>query len=310
MTATTVVVAAGRRLVRSQPRLATRLLRLPKVVPVRNLRSRLYRSLSWPLALRMHAETEVSVEGGNRMLVRTDDLTDRVLAVSGVWEPNITAAFERSLRPADVCLDIGAHIGYYSLLAARAVGLQGHVYAFEPSPDCCRRLRANVDLNRLENVTVFQRAVGEEKGRSVLYEPHGPNTGLATLDPILAAKYQPRPNEVTVEVGPVTSVVPAQQLARIRVIKIDVEWHELQVLRSLVPVFEAADSLAVFVEWTPRRSAPSGFEDLLGLCQAHGFAIHVVPNGYALKRLIPNRLDEPAPLDQPPVRQTELLLVR
>jgi FkbM family methyltransferase len=277
---------------------------------MRSLRSRLYRSLSWPLALRMHAETEVSVVGGNKMLVHTDDLTDRALAVSGVWEPNITCAFKRSLMPADVCLDIGAHIGYYTLLAARVVGFRGHVYAFEPSPHLYRRLRANVDLNRLENVTAFELAVGEEKGRSILYEPHGPNTGLATLDPILAAKYQPRPNEVTVDVGPVTSVVPAQDLARIRVIKIDVEWHELQVLRSLRPVFEAAGSLAVFVEWTPRRSAPRGFEDLLVLCQTHGFKIDVVPSGYSVERLIPNRLDEPAPLDGPPVRQTELLLTR
>jgi FkbM family methyltransferase len=310
MTATTVVIAAGRRLVQSQPRLATRLLRLPKVVPPRTLRSRLYRSLSWPLALRIHAETEVSVAGGNRMLVRTDDLIGRVLAISGVWEPNITAAFKRSLGPGDVCLDIGAHIGYYSLLAARVVGLQGHVYAFEPSPDCYRRLRANVDFNGLENVTAVELAVGEEEGRSVLYEPQGTNSGLSTLDPILAAKHLTPPREVTVDVGPVTSVVPAQDLARIRVIKIDVEWHELQVLRSLRPVFDAAGDLAVFLEWTPRRAAPGISEDLLALCQAQGFTIYVVPNGYSLERLIPDRLDEPAPLDGLPVKQTDLLLLR
>ena len=116
-----VVAAAGRRIVR-RPRLAVRLLRFPALVPFRSVRARLFRSLSWPLALGLHVETEVAVAGGSRMRVQTDDLVGRVLAISGVWEPNVTAAFTRALAPGDVCLDIGAHIGYYTLLAARIVG--------------------------------------------------------------------------------------------------------------------------------------------------------------------------------------------
>jgi FkbM family methyltransferase len=310
MRPTAVAVAAGRRLVRAQPRLATRLLRLPTLVPGRGLRSRLYRALSWPLGTRIHAETEVTTADGSRMLVRTDDLVGCVLAISGVWEPNITAAFKRAIRPGDVCLDIGAHIGYYTLLGANVVGSRGHVYAFEPSPDAYRRLRANVDLNRLQNVTAFELAVGEQEGRSVLYEPSGTNSGLSTLDPSFAAKFAPPVRQLMVDVAPVTAVVPPEEYARVRVIKIDVEWQELEVLRSLRPVFEAAGSLAVFVEWTPRRAAPGISEHLLALCEEQGFTLYGVPNGYSPERLFPDRLQEPARLDAIPPKQADLLLLR
>ena len=310
MRPTAAVIAAGRRFVRSQPRLATRLLRLPTFVPARGLRSRLYRSLSWPLGERIHAEAEVSTADGSKMLVQTDDLVGRVLAISGVWEPNVTAAFKRSLGPGDVCLDIGAHIGYYTLVGAKVVGLQGHVYAFEPSPDAYARLRANVDLNGLRNVTAFELAVGEQEGRAVLYEASGTNSGLSTLDPNFAAKFGTAMREIMVDVAPVTAVVPADEYARVRVIKIDVEWQELEVLRSLRPVFEAADSLAVFVEWTPRRAAPGISEHLLALCEEQGFTLYGVPNGYSPERLFPDRLHEPARLDAIPPKQADLLLLR
>src|SRR4029450_8092682 len=104
------------------------------------------------------------VDGGSRMIVNTDDLIGRVLAIAGVWEPNVTAAFRRTLAPGDVCLDIGAHIGYYTLLAARLVGPEGHVHAFEPAPASFRRLRANRQLNRLHNGTLARRRSGGEEG--------------------------------------------------------------------------------------------------------------------------------------------------
>ena len=304
-----VVAAAGRRLVK-RPQLAARLLRLPAVVPFRRLRARLYRSLSWWLGLHLETETEVTIAGGSRMRVRTDDMIGRVIAISGEWEPNVTAAFTRALAPGDVCLDIGAHIGYYTLLASRLVGSRGHVYAFEPSPENYRRLRANVDLNGLRNVTTAQLAVGDEERRAVLYVGAPYNTGLTTLDPVLAAKSTTPLRETIVDVGPVTSVMRPEDLARVRVIKIDVEWHEIEVLRSLAPIFELADGLAVLVEFTPRRAAPDAPSQFAALCEMHGFALYGVRNGYSLDKLFPGRLDEPSPIEALPGKQCDLLLLR
>jgi FkbM family methyltransferase len=290
---------------------ARRLLRFPGVLPFHWLRARLYRSVSWPLALRLHTEAEVTVAGGSRMRVRTDDLVGRVLAISGVWEPNVTAAFTRALAPGDVCLDIGAHIGYYTVLAGRLVGPRGRVYAFEPSPGNYRNLRANVDLNGLNNVITAQLAVGEERDSAVLYEGAPHNTGLTTLSPVLAAKDPTPPRETIVDVGPVTSVVPPEDLARVRLIKIDVEWHEIEVLRSLAPVFELGHGLSVLVEFTPHRDAPEAASELIALCEAHGFTRYRVRSGYSLEQLFPRRLEEPTPIEAlPEKKKCDLLLLR
>jgi FkbM family methyltransferase len=244
------------------------------------------------------------------MLVRTDDLVGRVLAISGVWEPNVTAAFGRAVAPGDVCLDVGAHIGYYTLLAAKLMGPQGHAYAFEPSPACYPRLRANIALNGLQNVTAIALAVGENEGRAVLYEGPAANSGMATLSPALAAKNTTPAREVTVDTGPVTSVVPAEHLERVRVIKIDVEWQEIEVLRSLTPVFDLGRPLSVFVEWTPRRAEPDAADYLRDLCEAQGFTIYRLTSGYSLERLFPDRVEQPMPVDEVPGEQCDLLLRR
>jgi FkbM family methyltransferase len=280
------------------------------VLPARRLRSHLYRSLSWPLALGVGAEAEVAIVGGSRMRVRTDDFIGRVLAISGVWEPNVTAAFREALAPGDVCLDLGAHIGYYTVLAARLVGPEGHVYAFEPAPQIYRALCTNVELNRLRNVTPVQLAVGEQEGRALLYEGPGSNSGMATLSPALAAKSPSPPRTIEVDVAPVTSVVPEQELARVRVVKVDVEWQELEVLRSLQPLFDLGKSLSVFVEWTPRRAAPCAAEELQSLCEDNGFTIYRLRSGYSLERLFPDRVEEPARVDDVPQEQSDLLLRR
>jgi FkbM family methyltransferase len=250
----------------------------------------------------------VTVTGGSKIRVRTDDMIGRVLAISGVWEPNVTAVFSGALAPGVVCLDIGAHIGYHTLLASKLVGSRGHVYAFEPSPESYRRLRANVDLNGLRNVTTAQLAVGEEERRAVLYMGAPYNTGLTTLDPVLAAKDPTQRRETIVPVGPVTSVVPPEDLARVRVIKIDVEWHELEVMRSLAPVFDLG--LSVLVEFTPRRAAPDAPSQFAALCETHGFTVYRVESGYSVERLFPDRLEEPTPIEELPAKQYDLLLLR
>jgi FkbM family methyltransferase len=291
-------------------KVTTRLLRAPAALPAGALRARLYRSVSWPVAQRLRAERTVKITGGGKMVVRTDDLLGRVLAISGVYEPNVTAAFTSLVEPGGVVLDVGAHIGYYTVVAANLVGEQGHVHAFEPSPANHRRLQMNIELNAFDNVTTHELAVGEQQGNAVLYESTGQNSGLATLHAELAGKSGVPAREVTVGVAPVASVVPESDLRRVRVIKIDVEWHELEVLRSLEVVFEAADRIAVFVEWTPHKSAPEAPDQFRELCESHGFTMYGLGSGHSLERLFPDGVDEPVGLDDIPAEQTDLLLLR
>jgi FkbM family methyltransferase len=304
-----LVAAAAERLGR-WPRLATTLLRLPRILPPRS-RSWWYRSLSWPLAKRLRAETEVSVIGGSTILVRTDDSIGRALAISGVWEPNVTAAFRRCVSVGDVCLDIGAHVGYYTLLASKLVGPQGHVYAFEPSPANYRALRANLARNRVANVSAIEVAVGEKSGTAALFEGPGTNTGGATLSPVLAERYTGRRPQVMVDVRPVAAFVPERDFARIRLVKVDVEGYEVEVLRSLAPVFDAGARLAVLLEFTPGWTGDADATRYVEtVCEAYRFKLYRLHTGYSPADLFPSRLDPPLEVDSVPDDQCDLLLTR
>jgi len=242
------------------------------------------------------------------MRVRTVDSIGRVLAISGVWEPNVTAAFRDRLATKDVCVDVGAHIGYFTLLASKLVGPDGHVYAFEPSPSNYDALCANIALNGVTNVSAFQLAVGETAREARLYEGPGTNTGRATLRSSLVDDQAPA---VTVEVRPLTSNIAREDLSRIRVVKIDVEGYELEVLRSLAPLVELGEPLAVFVEVTPGwLEDPDATGYIERMCRAHGFTLQRVPGDYSLSGLFPGKLDRPAAVDSVPAEQCDLLLAR
>src|SRR5690348_14247261 len=82
----------------------------------------------------------------------------------GVYERRKQAELARVLRPGTCFLDVGAHAGLYTLLAARLVGPTGSVVAIEPLPSNVRILRRHLELNRLHNVTVIEAAAGAKAG--------------------------------------------------------------------------------------------------------------------------------------------------
>lgn len=111
--------------------------------------------------------------GGERRVVANGlpmwvDTRDRVIAThllgEGVWEPSETAAFLAHLREGMCVFDVGANIGYYTLLAARAVGSSGRVWAFEPEPHNFALLTRNAAENGFENVRLVNAAVSDRSG--------------------------------------------------------------------------------------------------------------------------------------------------
>jgi FkbM family methyltransferase len=101
------------------------------------------------------------------------DTRDRVIAThllgDEVWEPRETAAFLSHAREGMCVFDVGANIGYYTLLAARAVGYSGRVYAFEPEPLNFTLLTRNVAENGFTNVRLVNAAVSNRKGLTRLH---------------------------------------------------------------------------------------------------------------------------------------------
>ena len=99
------------------------------------------------------------------------------------FEPTERSFVEHLLRPGMTVLDIGAHHGFYTLLASKCVGPTGSVIAFEPSPRERKALRLNVRLNRCKNVSIQGLALGDEETQADLFLVEGRQTGCNSLRP-------------------------------------------------------------------------------------------------------------------------------
>lgn len=97
-------------------------------------------------------------------VIASDPVVARELIATSAYEPHITARIKDALPSGGVFVDVGANVGFYSLLAAKLVGSTGKVIAFEPNPDNVKVLLLNKLANRLSNVTIYPFAVSNEEG--------------------------------------------------------------------------------------------------------------------------------------------------
>jgi FkbM family methyltransferase len=137
----------------------------------------------------------------------------------------------RVLKPGTVFWDIGAHVGFFTILASRVVGSIGRVHAFEPMPLNLKRLGKAAELNRTDNVTVHGIAVGGTNGSALLHG-HQANA-MWTLVAERAST-----GGVTVRCRTIDSL--ASDLGDPEVIKVDVEGAELDVLRGGLATIQLA----------------------------------------------------------------------
>jgi FkbM family methyltransferase len=128
----------------------------------------------------------------------------------GQYEPEQSALIHRSLAPGNVFYDVGAAVGYYSLLAATRVKPQGWVYAFEPDPRNAAYLRRHIQVNRMTHVTAHQMAVSNRQGHDAFARGTGTGTGhlcetgemtvrLCRLDDLMTSHRPPTHVKIDVE---------------------------------------------------------------------------------------------------------------
>jgi FkbM family methyltransferase len=146
------------------------------------------------------------------------------------------------LRGGGDFVDVGAHIGMYSVAAALALGPRGRVLAFEPNPAARAQLEANLALNGCGNVIVSASAVSDRVGATVLHVPATPDPSFSSLEAGRFAEGRP----VEVEATTVDREVEAHGL-RPAVVKIDVEGGEIAVVAGMEQTLESRPALLVEV---------------------------------------------------------------
>lgn len=203
---------------------------------------------------------------------REDAYISRELETLGVWEPFESGLVLERLRPGAVFLDLGANIGYYTVLASQAVGAAGEVIAFEPEPGNFELLRRNVELNGVANATLVEAAAGDRTGWTELYLSEA-NQGDHRL-------YRNDGREKCVRVAMhALDEWFARRNPHVDLVKMDTQGFEAGIVRGMRRLIEAnAAHLHVILEFWPfgLEGAGSSAAALVDLLEPLGFRVRKI----------------------------------
>jgi FkbM family methyltransferase len=197
----------------------------------------------------------------------------RPILVRGVFEEAETALLRRLLRPGMRVIDVGANLGYYSVLASRLVGPGGKVLAIEAEPGNFALLERNLAENGCTNVEAFQLALSDAPGRVALHTDRS-NRGNPSL---VGANVPDRGGAVEVEAMTLDAFLAGRGAGRIDLVKMDVQGAEGRVLAGAQALL-AQPGLRVLLELWPRGLENAGTDAgamLRGLASA-GFTVQPV----------------------------------
>jgi FkbM family methyltransferase len=184
------------------------------------------------------------------------DPTDTIIApqmlIYRQWEADLTRLINALLEDATTFVDVGANFGYFSCLAAKRLAdkPQASVIAVEPNPHLIKLLKRNAEINwSLAPIKVIEAAAGEAAGPVTLFIPaeHGANGGLTNVDQALQVKVDMIRLDDIISPG-----------LTVDVMKVDVEGHELGVLKGAADIIQRSPDIKIIVEWSPNQMRDAG----------------------------------------------------
>lgn len=185
----------------------------------------------------------------------------------GTFETGKRLLFERTIRPGQVVFDIGANVGYYTLLASSLVGKHGKVYAFEPLSENLIYLRQHLVLNNISNVEVIEAAVADVSGTGS-FDP-GLNRSMGHLT---------AHSGFPVRVVSLDDLIENEQLPAPDCLKIDVEGAEARVLRGALGVLSRHPKIFLATHGNTLH------DECLALLESFQYSIRVLAHDRAVER--------------------------
>ncbi|MHB8464491.1 MAG: FkbM family methyltransferase [Acidimicrobiales bacterium] len=206
-----------------------------------------------------------------KLRIDASDYFQRVMALC-LYERPLVGVIRHYAAPSSIVLDVGSHIGYFALLAGRAVGPGGSVHAFECDPRVASRLRQHVELNAMPWVEVNEVAVLDRSGDTQL--DVSPQWGWSSARPYWDAATA-GVERTTVSGVSLDDYVGARDIdaSAISLMKIDVEGAEMDALAGAAHLLDGT-SAAVVVEYVPDRMRMVGQDpaEMFRLMRVHSYA--------------------------------------
>jgi FkbM family methyltransferase len=192
--------------------------------------------------IRRKLRPEYIITKRHNFKVYLDELDSLHLSVNKDWEPFQTNLMERIVKEGDTVLDIGANIGFDTLMLSKLVGEKGRVYAFEPDPITFELAKKNLEANNIKNVELINKAVSHEKGEVTFYRSDS-NTSANSMSSSVGS------NSITVDAISLDEYFGKD--FKVDFIKIDVEGAEGLALKGMENIIKNSNDLIFITEYSP-----------------------------------------------------------
>jgi FkbM family methyltransferase len=204
----------------------------------------------------------------NIMYVDPKDSLD--LFINKIYEPYETQLVSSKIKQGDVVLDIGANIGYYTLIFAKLVGQNGKVFAFEPEPANFRLLEKNVSVNGSSNVIPEQKAVSNRNEKKKLYL-NKQNAGMHTIYKSKNANL----SSVEIETVSLDNYF-SNYRGKIDFIKMDIEGSEYTALEGMQTILKRQNNIKLLIAFDSSSIREYGYkpEQYIDLLMSNGFRVY------------------------------------
>ncbi len=219
----------------------------------------------------------IDVFDGVRMKLNLDDLVQQHLFAHGYYEPEATTMWKYCLQTSNTVVDIGANVGYYSLLTAKYGKRDVRVFSFEPMTHIYNRAKENIELNSFSAIKLTKLALSNQTKKEVIALEEQSNWGGSNI--VVNAPKQGAHSE-QIETTTLDLFAKEQNLSSVDLIKMDIEGYELFALQGMantltqfkpIVFIEILDNLLARFNYTP--------EDIFAFFRKHGYEGYMIlPN--------------------------------
>lgn len=195
----------------------------------------------------------------------------------GTYEIPIQNIFAQHLQAGDVFYDIGANVGFFTIIASKLVGNTGKVYAFEPGKGNANSIRHNARLNDFNQIEVIEKAVSNTSGEGqLLLAKYSGGHALATADapPDLAG-------EVTIDLVSIDDLIAQNRITPPNFVKVDVEGAELDVLKGMSETIKTYQPTIIYeVDDSDRAGYERKYRELADFLESLNYQVTQIENSY------------------------------
>src|ERR687889_2899131 len=175
-------------------------------------------------------------------------------------------------KEGDIVVDIGAHIGLYTIISSKRVGANGKVVAIEANPSNFEMLNSNIKLNQLTNIISLNNAVYSKETKIKLYLP-GEELGHTIYNTVMSDRAKNEDKFVEVSANTLDYFLQLKGITDVNWIKIDVEGAEFEVLKGATNVLSKSKDIALLIEIHNLSGGTNLYRQILEFLRLYNFKI-------------------------------------